>query len=77
MTKTSNIPEPDPAWDYYLTYHKLLKAKAQLNQLIDDIGELELATAGSNESINEDLFDLVQLLDDTRLPVELPICNEE
>ncbi|MEH2260731.1 hypothetical protein [Nostoc sp.] len=78
MTTTANIPEPDPTWDYYLTYHKLLKAEAQLNQLINYIKELESASSESDESINEDLFDLVQFLEDeTRLPVELLISNEE
>lgn len=72
MTKTSDFPQPDPSWDYYLTYHRLLKAKSQLNQLIKDISELELATAESDQSINEDLFDLTSLLDDTRIPVEPP-----
>jgi hypothetical protein len=62
-----DIPQPDPAWDYYITYHKLLKAKAELNKLIHYISELESATGGSDESINEDLFDLTSLLDDTRI----------
>jgi hypothetical protein len=69
---TNKIPEPDPSWDYYLTYHKLLKAKAQLNQLINDISELEFSSAESDESINEDLFDLTSLLEDTRIVIELP-----
>ncbi|MEH1811946.1 MAG: hypothetical protein V7K26_03585 [Nostoc sp.] len=67
-----NIPQPDPSWDYYLTYHRLLKAKSQLNQLIKDISELESATTESDQSINEDLFDLTSLLDDTRIPVDEP-----
>ncbi|MEH2050907.1 hypothetical protein [Nostoc sp.] len=67
-----DIPQPDPSWDYYLTYHRLLKAKSQLNQLIKDISELELASPESDQSINEDLFDLTNLLDDTRIPIEPP-----
>lgn len=67
-----DIPEPDPSWDYYLTYHRLLKAKSQLNQLIKDISELELATAESDQSINEDLFDLTSLLEGTRIPIQPP-----
>ncbi|MEH2307804.1 hypothetical protein [Nostoc sp.] len=69
---TNNIPQPDPGWDYYLTYHRLLKAKAQLDQLINCIRELELATTESDQSINEDLFDLTSLLENTRIPIETP-----
>ncbi|MHC5675349.1 hypothetical protein [Nostoc sp.] len=68
----NNIPQPDPAWDYYLTYHKLLKAKAQLNQLINDIKELESASVESDESINKDLVDLISLIKDTEIPIEPP-----
>ncbi|MEH1948153.1 MAG: hypothetical protein V7K77_14550 [Nostoc sp.] len=67
-----HIPQPDPSWDYYLTYHSLLKAKSQLNQLIKDISELESSSAESDESINEDLLDLTSLLDDIRIPTEPP-----
>lgn len=67
-----HIPQPDPSWDYYLTYHKLLKAQAQLNQLIKDISELEISSTESDESINEDLFDLIALLEDTRIPIKPP-----
>ncbi|HYX18778.1 MAG TPA: hypothetical protein VE944_31300 [Nostoc sp.] len=71
-----NIPQPDPSWDYYLTYHRLLKARAELNKLIQDISELELATDESDKSINEDLFDLTSLLEDTRIPIELSDDDE-
>ncbi|MHC5740249.1 hypothetical protein [Nostoc sp.] len=67
-----DIPQPDPSWDYYLTYHRLIKAKSQLNQLIKDISELEASSADSDELINENLFDLTSLLDDTRIPIEPP-----
>lgn len=69
---TNNIPQPDPVWDYYLNYHRLLKAKAQLNQLINDIKELELATTESDQSINEDLSNLTSLLEDTQIEIEPP-----
>ncbi|MEH2114817.1 hypothetical protein [Nostoc sp.] len=67
-----DTPHPDPAWDYYLTYHRLLKVKSQLNQLIKDISEFESATADSDQFINEDLFDLINSLKNTRIVIEPP-----
>jgi hypothetical protein len=69
---SEDIPQPDPAWDYYLTYHRLLKAKAQLNQLINDIRELESSSGESDQSINEDLSDLAVFLQDTQILIEPP-----
>jgi len=67
-----DIPHPDPSWDYYITYHRLLKAKSQLNQLIKDISEIKSSSAESDKFINDDLFDLFNFLDDTQIPVEPP-----
>ncbi|MFN6484030.1 MULTISPECIES: hypothetical protein [unclassified Nostoc] len=72
-----DIPHPDPSWDYYLIYHRLLKAKYELDKLIHCISEIESATDESDNSINEDLFDLVSLLENSRIPVELVADNEE
>ncbi|MEH1817311.1 MAG: hypothetical protein V7L09_33610 [Nostoc sp.] len=68
----NEIPQPDPSWDYYLTYHRLLKAKHEMDKLIHFVSNLESATAGLDESINEYLFNLTSFLEDTRISVEPP-----
>lgn len=71
----NNIPEPEPSWDYYLTFHKLLKAQSNLEKLISYVRNLEDSVFSDdlNESINEDLFDISSILEDTR--IEIPVNN--
>ncbi|MBN3877943.1 MULTISPECIES: hypothetical protein [unclassified Nostoc] len=66
---TNNIPQPDPSWDCYLTHHRLLKAKSDIDKLIRFISDLESATATFDQSINEDLFELVSDLENIRIPI--------
>ncbi|MEH1992349.1 hypothetical protein [Nostoc sp.] len=48
---TNNIPHPDPAWDYYIELHKLIRAKAQLDKLIEFISKTENATDETQENL--------------------------
>ncbi|WGV23453.1 hypothetical protein [Halotia branconii] len=66
----SSIPQPDPSWYYYILWHKLFKAKFKLEQLIKFVGDIEEPNAESHEAINEDLLELVNLLETTRLSQE-------
>ncbi|WP_445631576.1 hypothetical protein [Nostoc sp. DSM 114167] len=70
MTKTSNIPEPDPSWDYYVTWHKLLKAKSQLDKLIKDVSEYEEETVTQNEYFEEQLSKILKILNSTLPKIE-------
>ncbi|MEH1971091.1 hypothetical protein [Nostoc sp.] len=70
MTKTSNISEPDPAWDYYITWHKLLKAKSQLDELIKDVSEYEEETVTQNEYFEEQLSKILKTLNSTLPKIE-------
>ncbi|MBN3959238.1 hypothetical protein [Nostoc sp. NMS8] len=70
MTKTSNIPEPNPSWDYYITWHKLLKAKFHLDDLMEYISKLEEASADSNEVVEEDLSKIIRILESVLPKIE-------
>ncbi|MDZ7970863.1 MAG: hypothetical protein RM368_39080 [Nostoc sp. DedSLP03] len=70
MTKTSNTPEPDPSWDYYITWHKLLKAKSQLDELIKNVSEYEIETVTQNEYFEEQLSKILKILNSTLPKIE-------
>lgn len=56
MTNPENsIPHPDPSWDYYIEWHKLIRAKAQLDKLIEFISKVENATEDTQEILITDL----------------------
>jgi len=63
MTDTPNIPEPDPAWDYYIEWHKLAQAKAKLENLMAYLAEQEDATEETDEISRNDLQKILDLLD--------------
>ncbi|MDZ8085596.1 MAG: hypothetical protein RMY16_08370 [Nostoc sp. DedQUE12b] len=69
MTKTpnlpesANIPEADPTWDYYIEWHKLIRAKAQLDKLIEFISKVENATEETQEILVKDLHSLTDTLE--------------
>ncbi|MEA5622519.1 hypothetical protein [Nostoc sp. UHCC 0251] len=50
-----DIPHPDPAWDYYIEWHKLLRAKAQLEKLIEFMSKVENFTEDTQEILQKDL----------------------
>ncbi|WP_448271580.1 hypothetical protein [Nostoc sp. DSM 114160] len=48
------VPQPDPAWDYYIEWHKLLRAKTQLEKLIEFISKCENSTEDTQEILQQD-----------------------
>nr|WP_322711764.1 hypothetical protein [Nostoc sp. ChiSLP03a]MDZ8213007.1 hypothetical protein [Nostoc sp. ChiSLP03a] len=60
---TNNIPHPDPTWDYYIEWHKLIRAKAQLDKLIEFISKVENATEETQEILVKDLHLLTDTLE--------------
>ena len=60
---TDNIPHPDPAWDYYIEWHKLMRAKAQLDKLIEFISKVENATEDIQEILIRDLQTITDTLE--------------
>ncbi|MDZ8134374.1 MAG: hypothetical protein RM049_03620 [Nostoc sp. DedQUE04] len=60
---TNNIPHPDPTWDYYIEWHKLIRAKAQLDKLIEFISKVENATEDTQEILIKDLHSLTDTLE--------------
>lgn len=59
----NNIPHPDPAWDYYIEWHKLVRAKAQLEKLIEYISKLENATEEGTEILQQDAAIIIGTLE--------------
>lgn len=37
----NNIPDPDPAWDYYIVWHSLHHIKAKIDAALKIIGKSE------------------------------------
>ena len=58
-----NIPHPDPAWDYYIEWHKLIRAKAQLEKLIEFILKIENATEDTQEILQQDAATIINTLE--------------
>ncbi|MEH2123091.1 hypothetical protein [Nostoc sp.] len=58
-----NIPHPDPSWDYYIEWHKLIRAKAQLDKLIEFISKVENATEDTQEILMKDLHTITVTLE--------------
>ncbi|OYD93119.1 hypothetical protein CDG76_20720 [Nostoc sp. 'Peltigera membranacea cyanobiont' 210A] len=60
---TDNIPHPDPAWDYYIEWHKLIRAKAQLDKLIEFMSKVENATEDTQEILQQDASIIISTLE--------------
>ncbi|WP_445629074.1 hypothetical protein [Nostoc sp. DSM 114167] len=60
---TNNITQPDPSWDYYIEWHKLLRAKAQLENLIEFISKCENATEDTQEILQQDAAIIITTLE--------------
>jgi hypothetical protein len=58
----NSIPEPDPSWDYYLTYHTLIKGKFKLDKLIKEVSQFEEASVTQDEYIAEQLSKVLATL---------------
>lgn len=59
----SEIPHPDPAWDYYIEWHKLVRAKAQLEKLIEHISKVENTTEETTEILQRDIELIIRTLE--------------
>ncbi len=62
-----DIPQPDPDWDYYILWHKLFKAKYKLEKLLKYVAQIESANTDSDQNVNEDLVEIINLLEETRI----------
>lgn len=68
--ENENFPQPDPSWDYYITWHTLLKAKSRLDTLIKEISEFEEESATQNEYFEEQLSKIIANLNSTLPQIE-------
>ncbi|WP_448271907.1 hypothetical protein [Nostoc sp. DSM 114160] len=57
------VPQPDPAWDYYIEWHKLLRAKARLEKLIEFISKCENSTEDTQEILQQDAAIIITTLE--------------
>ena len=60
---SNNIPQPDPGWDYYIEWHKLLRAKSQLEKLIEYLSKVKDATEDTQEILQKDLQAITDTLE--------------
>ncbi|OUL28799.1 hypothetical protein [Nostoc sp. 106C] len=50
-SEIENIPQPDPAWDYYILWHSLHHIKAKINAALKLIANNEDADSEIDEQI--------------------------
>ena len=65
-----HIPQPDPTWDYYITWHKLFKAKSHLEKLIKYVGQFEDAEPEVDEQVEADVILIIKYLEDVLPKIE-------
>ncbi|MFN6450182.1 MAG: hypothetical protein RMX59_033260 [Nostoc sp. DedSLP05] len=58
----SDIPQPDPAWDYYITWHKLYRAKHRLDKLLNYLAGIEQTNIDTDEEIEADVVKIISQL---------------
>jgi hypothetical protein len=57
-----NIPHPDPAWDYYIEWHKLIRAKTQLEKVIEFISTVESFSEETQDILVQDTEKVINTL---------------
>jgi hypothetical protein len=62
----NNIPPSDFSWDYYIHYHRLLRAKSKLQELIQWLAEINYATDELDTSLDDDLVAIIKIIEETR-----------
>lgn len=67
---TNNILQPEPTSDYYITWHKLLKANSHLEELMQYVGQFENEEIEINERIESDLVRITRYLQDVLPKIE-------
>ncbi|MEH2459147.1 hypothetical protein [Nostoc sp.] len=60
-----NIPQPAPAWDYYIIWHSCQHIKARIDEALKIMNGIEIA---SNE-VDKELHDLLDLASDKLVEV--------
>ncbi|MEH2115380.1 hypothetical protein [Nostoc sp.] len=50
-----NIPQPDPAWDYYILWHSLHHIKAKVDETLQIMNHIEKATPEIDQEIRQTL----------------------
>ncbi|MEA5626601.1 hypothetical protein [Nostoc sp. UHCC 0251] len=53
MTTNTNIPEPDPVWDYCQIWDSLQKIKAKIDVALEFMSEQEYASLYSDQEIKK------------------------
>ena len=61
---------PDPAWDYYLLWHSLHRAKAQIDQALTHLKELEVANDDADRFAYSFINDAINTLRQSLPPDE-------
>ena len=56
--------KPDPAWDYYVTWHSLIHVQGKINEVLQFMKDIESADTESDKSLSEDLNQIVDLIQD-------------
>lgn len=51
MEELSNLPTPDPAWDYYIPWARLQRAKALIDQALEYFKDEGYSNKDSDEAI--------------------------
>ncbi len=72
---TGNIPQPDPAWDYYPLWHSLHHIKARIDSALKIMSETENA----NEKTDNQLRKMLDLTSDKLIEIvqQFPEYEEE
>lgn len=50
-----DIPQPDPAWDYYIIWHSLHHIKAKIDVALKIMKDCEYASSDSDDDIKDEL----------------------
>ncbi len=69
----SDIPQPDPAWDYYPLWHSLNHIKAKINVALKIMADNEY----SNPAVDEQLKDLLKPASDMFIEITERDLNVE
>lgn len=70
MDEQIDYPLPDPAWDYYLPWHALHAAKAQIDHALKFMAEIESANTESDQTMREILTSAISIINKAVPPDE-------
>ncbi len=49
----NNIPEPDPSWDYYISWHSLQHVQAKISEALKVMRDAEITNVGVDRQLRE------------------------